>query len=102
MPRKPCASASSTREAVRSSFQAVPYRKRGTLTPSIDTVRSFIASLLGFLAPRKIKQIARIENQWLPPARIDDRRVSFPHDLHDMPLNLGGDVFVQRNAQELG
>src|SRR5262249_38049168 len=42
MPRKPWRSASSGRRCVSSSFQAVPYRKRGTRTPSIAKVLSFI------------------------------------------------------------
>ena len=40
MPRKPWRRASSVRRRVSSSFQAVPYRKRGTRTPPINKVRS--------------------------------------------------------------
>jgi hypothetical protein len=43
-PRNPCSRASVVRRCVWSSFQAVPYRKRGTRTPSIDKVRSGIDS----------------------------------------------------------
>src|SRR5690348_3404408 len=44
MPRKPALRANSVRRRVSSSFQAVPYRKRGNRTPSITRIRSCIDS----------------------------------------------------------
>src|SRR5262245_3467128 len=42
MPRNPSRKASSVKGCVRSSFHAVPYRKRGTRTPSKELNRSDI------------------------------------------------------------
>src|SRR5580765_5438773 len=44
MPRNPWRRARSVSSSLRSSFHAVPYNRRGTFTPAIDTVRELAAA----------------------------------------------------------